>query len=64
MFSNFRSTFFFKEHLPVTVSADTCLKVTPKKIKQNCKIIYTAQKMKFPFRISSVDATKSAGNLL
>ena len=48
MFSNFRSTFFVETAL--IVSAYTCLIVTPRKIKQNSKTIYTAQKINFSIK--------------
>ena len=48
MFSNFRSPFFV-ETAP-SVSAYTCLIVTPRKIKQNYKKIYTAQKINFSIK--------------
>ena len=46
-------------HLPVVVSADTCLKVTPKKLKQFPEIIYkcrdnaTSTRYKLPFSLAS-----------
>ena len=42
-YQNFGSA-LFKEHLPVVVSANTCLKLTPKKLKQFSEIIYKCRK--------------------
>ena len=41
---------FFKEHLSVAVSTYKCRNVTPKTMKGNPKIIYTAQTEKFPIK--------------